>query len=445
MQPELRTENNQKEAGIPKEISVYMRIANALFRRPFMKLGALLLAVFFWAIVIASDPALTIEKTVTGTASVTGLEALRNRGLIVTTDLTSEPVTVKMRIEVRQGNYDLATAESFTPRIDLAQQVTTVGTQTVKFTAPASSLGRVLSFEPESIEIDVEPFTPRRVVPVVVEQVGESGEPLWAGNPRFDPQRIIVSGPQSVVDRVTRAVVVLDHKYLSATRPNDSITARFELQDDGGRPVLSPFITATSDSVAIDSVTIDIDVYPTREIPVSIDTAVVGIPAHGYALSGVRVEPNTVTVAAAQEILDALDMLNLAAQVDVTGAYKTVIESAGLLGLSNLRYVSATEVVVEAIITPAAHVHTYNGIKIAIMGVAPGLSALPERSQMRCVVRGNYEAVEGLKVDDIHLFVDASGLGEGVHTLDVQCQIDGMEEYQAELQYPAMNVTLARR
>ena len=445
MQPELRGENQHKEIGVQKEAGFRERFVDALFRRPFMKLSALLLAVFFWAIVIASDPALTIEKTIAGTANIVGLESLRNRGLIVTTDLMSEPVTVKMRIEVRQGNYDAATDESFSPRIDLAQQVISTGMQTVKFSAPTSSLGKVLSFEPEFIEINVEPFTPRRAIPIVVEQTGESVEPLWVGTPKVDPGQVIVSGPQSVVDQVRRAVVVLDHKDLSAGRPNDSISARFELHDGDGRSVTSPFISVTSDSVAIDSVTIEVDVYPMRKIPVSVDTAVIGIPAHGYVLSGVRVEPETVTVAAAQEILDTLEVLTMASQVDVSGVSKDVIDSSGLLGISSFRYVSATEVLVEARIIPATHVHTYNGIQIAVMNVAPGLSALPERSEMRCVVRGDYDAVEGLTDSDIHLFADVSGLYEGVHTLAVQCLIDGTDDYEAELQYPLMSVTLTGR
>ena len=82
-------------------------------RHPFLKLTAVLIAILFWMIVIASDPTLERQKEMTATVSVTGADTLRSRGYVVTDDLTSSPITVNITAKVTQGNYDRATAASF--------------------------------------------------------------------------------------------------------------------------------------------------------------------------------------------------------------------------------------------------------------------------------------------------------------------------------------------
>lgn len=421
------------------------RALEGLLRRPFLRLSALFIAIVFWAVVIASDPARMIEKTISASSvAIYGMDALKNRGLTVTSDLTSKPIQVKMRVEVKQINYDAATAESFLPRLDLSQQVTAPGRQTVRFSAGNTSIGTVLSFEPESIEIDVEPYTPRKLVPVVVELTGEAAEPLWVATPSSDPAQIVISGPKSVVDTVKRAVVSLDRALLSTSRPNDSLTEKFELVDADGNTVRTDLLSVSSDSIAIDSVTVDVDVYPMREIPIATGTAVVGTPAHGYALSEVRVTPGTVLVAADQETLRLIDALHIASPVDITDMNATEIVSSALQGASDFRYVSAPEVLVEAEIVPAVHVHTYAGLKISVMGLSPDYSAKLSHERTDCVLSGSYLDLEGLSAADIHLYVDAAGLGEGKHTLPVLCRVDGVHTFDYIAAAPEITVTLSK-
>lgn len=438
MQPEIRQNQTDKR-------KVMQRLLEGLYRRPFRKLAALLLAIVFWAVVIASDPTLPIEKTITGgVVEVRGAEVLRNRGLTVTTDLTSRPIEVKMRVEVKQANYDSATAESFAPKLELSQQISAAGRQQVKISAANTMLGKVLSIEPEFIEVDVEPYTARKIVPVIVEQTGESEDALWNGKPRVDPSQVVLSGPKSQVDRVKRAVAYLDRSSLSKQRPSDTMTELIQLQDENGKQVKTGLLNVTSDSVSIDSVTIEVDVYPTRELPVLLGTAVLGIPAHGYALSDVRITPETILVAADQETLDSLAALHVSDPIDITDSKGSVVESAGLRGLTDLRFVSASEVLIEADVVPAEHVHTYQGMSVAVMGAAPNLRAALDHPSMRCVLSGDYGDVEGLTAADIQLYVDASGLQAGQHVLPVQCVIDGTEAFRVMLEWPEITLTLTQ-
>jgi len=420
------------------------RAWNTVWRRPLPKLSALLLAFLFWAVIIASDPSLLRERTFSSAVvSVQGIELLRNRGYIVMEDLTSEPIVVRMRVEVKQADYDRVTAASFAPQLNLAQQITGAGTQQVRFTPTYENIGTVVSFEPEFIEVTVEPYATRRV-PVVIEKAGENAELIWTSQPVSDPSTLTVTGPKSLVDQVRRVVATLPMNSLTVDRPEDSLTATIELQDAAGLPVTSPLLRVTNESIDTDSVRIDVLVYPMKEIPVSVDSAVTGIPAHGYRLGEVRIMPDTVFVAGAPEALSTMDALYVNAPVDVNGQDRSQAVILTLGNTPGLTYNSVDTVLVEVDIVPAIHVHTYNGLSVTVMGVEPDLVAKLSRPSMSAVISGEYQQVESLTWESVHLYVDAAGLSAGTHTLEVLCRVDGTEEYVFEPELPRVTLTLSQ-
>lgn len=437
MQPDIQNSKNSR--------SRFRRSLNVLIRRPLAKLGALLLAIVFWAVVIASDPTLLMEKVIVNVpVSVQGLETLRNRGVTLMTDLSAEPIYVKLRVQVTKSNYDRATAENITPRIDLAQQINGPGTYRLGFTMPSSFVS-VLSYDPEYIEVEAEPYTPRKRIPIVIKQVNEPKEPLWISEVKTDPQQLVISGPKSLTDAVRRAVPVLDLSALSLDMLFESMALGFELQDIDGNAVESPLLRVTSDAVQVDSIIVTVNAYPMCEIPINTETAVRGIPQHGYTLGGVNITPSSVWVAAPQETLDAITELHVSTPVSVTGASESKVETVGFRDLTSVLHLSTAEATVEAVVVPAVHVHTYNNLPVTIMGLAPGLSAKPSKSRMSVVVSGAYQNVEGLKAEDIHLYVDVAGLDQGTHTLPIQCRIDGDSENSVQMEQEQMIVSLTER
>lgn len=441
MQPESPQNNNTFK-------SLLLRLWNVLRRNPLQKLAALLIAFVFWAILIASDPTLLIERVILNApVTVTGQDTLRNtRGLIVMDDIASGTITVKMRVEVRQEHYDRATVEYFTPRLELASQIIHEGPeQRVYFSAQPSIYGTVLSFEPEYVTLDVEAYTSRSRVPVVVEQAGEATTPLWLETPIPDPSQVSVSGPKSLVDQVRRAVVQLPLGSLSSARPQDSISSAIELQDAAGNPIASSLIRVTNDSIAVTDTRIDVNVYPMRDIPVSVDNIVTGEPGHGYRLDEVKITPSHVAIAAEEEILDELEALFVAAPVDISGKTDTVIATSPLRPLSGVAHIAAEEVTIEAVIVPAIHVHAYNNLPVTIMGASPDLDGKLSHTEMDAIIRGDYDKTQALKQEDIMLYVDADGLDEGVHAVEVLCLVNGTDTFDFEAEFPKVTLTLTRQ
>lgn len=439
MQPETPPKESTGKA-------LLLRIWNALHRRPLQKLAALLIAFAFWAVVIASDPNRLTEKVILNApVTVSGQDTLRARGLTVLDDIATGAITVKMRVQVKQSDYDKATADVFTPRLELASQITQDGAgQKVYFSVPSNTYGTVLSFEPEYVTLDVETYSSRSRVPIVVEQIGASASSIWINNPAADPAQVAVSGPKSLVDQVRRAVVRLPLSSLSEMRPQDIVTSQIELQDASGNPISSPLIRITNESINVDSVQIHVDVYPMKEIPVHKESAVTGIPGHGYELKDVRIVSETVGVAADADILAEIESLYVVDPISIAGATESVVEPAMLKSIPGIAHMAMSEVMIEADIVPATHIHQHNDRPVSIKGISPGLVGKLSRSEMDVVISGDYDKVQGLVGDDINLYVDAAGLGEGVHLLDVKCFVNGTDAFEYEPEYVQITLTLSK-
>lgn len=410
-------------------------------RHPFLKLTAVLIAILFWMIVIASDPTLERQKEMTATVSVTGADTLRSRGYVVTDDLTSSPITVNITARVTQGNYDRATAASFSPRLDLSQ-IMSDGQQEVSFSAGYSTYGEIQSFEPKSMTVNVERYITRSRVPVVVRVTGEMPQGLWRSATSCDPNLVSVSGPASLVEQVRRAVVELPLEGLSADMEDCQVTSPVTLETADGQTISSPLIRITFESVTVDSASIECSVLPTRSVAVDAASAITGTPAHGYEVGEIRVSPETVTVADSAEALKNLEAMFVQSPVDVTGATEDLLVTVPLAGATAHSYCSAREVAVSVTIRPATHTHTYNDLPVQVENLGPGLKAALSRAKLGAVLSGAYQDMESLKAANIHLYVDAQGLAAGVYNVEVQCRVDGAESYDFTPQQQTLTLTI---
>ena len=87
---------------------------------------------------------------------------------------------------------------------------------------------------------------------------------------------------------------------------------------------------------------------------------------------------------------------------------------------------------------------TLRAVDIDVEGVEEGLSAKLSARQSTVQLTGAYSFIEALAREDVRLFVDASGLGEGKHTLPVQIGIDNAQDFTCALSVPEVTVTLTQ-
>ena len=280
---------------------------------------SLLVAALFWSALVASDGTLTRQKTFASVpVSVTGEAALQSRGYIVMDDLSELIPSVRMTVEVAQANYDRVAGTSYNPHVDLSQ-VTGEGENVVNIAYTSQLYGPVVACEPSSVTVNVERYMTRRV-PVVLETVGTIPPGVYLDTTRTDPTMLSVSGPQSLVSTVTRAVARLDVSQLSAERMADRTLLTVQLQDASGAAVSSDRIQITNQTIITDSIVVETELVPAKYVAINAESMVSGTPAAGYALTGVELSSGSLLVAASQEVLDAIAFLTTDQPLDISGA-----------------------------------------------------------------------------------------------------------------------------
>ena len=283
-------------------------VAKVIGSKPFLIAASLLAAIICWSALVASDGTLTRQKVFANVAvSVTGEATLKSRGYIVMDDITELVPAVKMTVEVTQANYNRVSGTAYNPHFDLSQ-IKGEGKNELSITYSSQIYGPVDSCEPSTVTVNVERYITRRV-PVVLEMAGVMTEGLYLDSYKTDPTTLSISGPQSLVSSVARVVARLDQSTLSETRMADKTALDIELQDSNGNAVVSDKLEVTNQSVITNSVTVETELVPMRQVPLRASAFVSGEPAEGYELTGIELAEETVPVAARQEVLDALTEL----------------------------------------------------------------------------------------------------------------------------------------
>ena len=417
-------------------------IARVVAGKPFLITVSALAAVVCWSALVASDGTLTRQKTFANVAvTVTGEAALKSRGYIVMDDILEKVPAVKMTVEVTQANYNRVSGTAYNPHFDLSQ-ITGEGENELSVTYYSSQLyGPVVSCEPASITVNVERYITRRV-PVVLEMTGTIPEGLYLDSYKTDPTTLSVSGPQSLVASVARVVARLDQSALSERRMTDRSALNIELQDSQGNVVVSDKLEITNQSVITNSVVVETELVPMKNVPLEAQSFVTGKPAEGYELTAIELAEETVPVAARQELLDAIDALTTDSPLNIGGATEDVTGYVRLKKLTGVENTLPTEIGVTARISEKQTECTLRRLPIQTDGLADHLTASLSTASTTAQRTGGYTFINALDASSVHLFVDVSGLEEGVYTLPVQIHIDNAPEFTCALSSPEVTVTL---
>ena len=407
-----------------------------LSRRFWMKLLSLLLAILVWNYVVSSNNSITRTKTITGVNGyVTSQSTLSTYGLALLTDPVEELSNVTVQLEVAQSHYSQVSADNVQVMLDLSS-VRTAGTQAVPLKA-SSTLGRVTGILPETVTLTFETLD-SRLIPVNVELTGQKDESNWwyrVG--RTNPSAVTISGAASMVRSISQARVYSDvtgatSSYLRAEP--------YVLLDGEGNEIPQSMLTRSVTSISVST-----DIYPTREIPISteIENVVTGRVAEGYAVSEISIQPESITVAAEQSLLDGISEL-LIEPVSVEGLSQSFSARAAISLLSDFKNVSAEQVYVNVTITEEDVSEWVSNNVLTFVGKAEGLQLEWQRGEIQVYVTGPKSAVEALKRDGIPITVDLTGFQAGSYSCPLRFPTENYPDVTFEPEISAITVTLTQ-
>ncbi len=167
----------------------------------------------------------------------------------------------------------------------------------------------------DSVKLSIEDKQTRSL-PLKSITTGEVREGYMVGDVTTEQNLIRISGPQSVISRVTKAQAEVDVSGFINTISTDS---NIRLYNEDGEEIVSNNIEKS-----ISKVRVSVDILELKEIPIT--CKVTGKPAEGYGYTGeVSFTRASVTVAARSKYLTRLDAIELPEGIlDVTGATEDV-------------------------------------------------------------------------------------------------------------------------
>lgn len=399
---------------------------NSSWRRNWgYKLVSVFLAVLLWLLVSNQVRSENAQQVI----------PLQERGvpanLIVTSKLLS---TVSVRLQ-SVGNVNLT--KDMVGYIDLSGAEK--GEKTYPVTVPVPPGVRVVSIEPANVSVTLDELK-EKTLPVTLEPLGKVAEGYDLGKPVIRPSSVIVRGPAQKLNQLEQVFVEVN---LANSPDTIQVSTAVRFKDAGGNPITGPDPTRPIIVSQPQEVNVLIPVVKkdlaSKTVPVRATTK--GNPANGWAVSQVIVTPTAVKLFGTADKLKGIDSLN-AGVIDISGATQDVVVEVKPENLSlpsGVTLEAGAKINILVRLTPALVEKTIKGIPVTVKNLATGQQVDPSSPTVDITVKGSPDAVNGIKISDIVLWVDLTGLGPGQQSVQVFGQLpQGVEA----LNLPKISVTI---
>ena len=234
---------------------------------------------------------------------------------------------------------------------------------------------------------------------------GSLAEGYILGDIVTDQNQIRISGAQSVVESVDSASVNVE---VTGYTTNIGTNAEIHLYDADGNEISKDKLKVSSTSVGV-----NVTILATKRVPVTYQ--VTGVPAEGYAATGVvEADPDTVLLAGRMSVLSGIEEISVSdTSLDITGRtgdLKATIDLSGYLP-GNVTFgdedFNGIATVVAYIEETSEKTMDIPYSQIEIEGIPDGYKAvLDENDTFNITIKGLSDVVNSVKVSDVSGTVD---------------------------------------
>ena len=377
------------------------RVLDFLLRNWPLKLAAILLAtVLYSGLVLAQN-----VRTWTGQVPVAALRQPINATLV--SEL--EPVTV---IRYRAPlDIPVLGPTSFSASVDLSDVDAQPGGPPVSVPITLIALDQriqIVDFSPREEQVQLDPVE-ERIVPITVE-LGTVPDGVKVGVQEVDPQAATLRGASSRVNSVSKVIarVAIDASALNVDRDVDLVAV-----DSNGNQVPSIEIDPPRAHVTIPVA----QELATRTLPVA--PQLTGVPAPGYTVTAVTVDPLTVQASGEAAVISLLQSA-ATAPIDISDRTNDLEAE---VGLSLPDGIASDVQTVRVMITIAQETGTQSfGIGVALIGEQPGFGYVLSPAQVNVTLGGPTTGLSAIDPTQLIATADVAGLSPGDNTVDLVFQ-----------------------
>ncbi|MEW6081851.1 MAG: CdaR family protein [Bacillota bacterium] len=305
------------------------------------------------------------------------------------------------------------------------------GIAPVEVTAPRGVT--VVESVPSMATVVVDTIT-EKAVKVSIDVRGEPAEDYEALSAEIELEEVTAIGPRTRLAMVDHALGTVDITGASGER--QAISTLAAVGADGG------VVEGVSLQPGALAVTVPMRQLPPSKV-VAVKPDVQGTPARGFKVASTTVQPSSVKVRASASSLANLHHL-VTETVSVQGHEAgTVSQQVGLMLPSGIFSVEPARVTVAVILVQDRVTKEFE-VPVVLRNVGTGLRWQIQPSYCLVTVAGLEADLERVTEDKVGVSVDARGLQEGVHILEVLALLPERVELE-RLEPSTVEVTLTRR
>lgn len=339
--------------------------------------------------IVGQDPSLVINSDIPSVVELT-LRAPKS----VWEQIDSTPQSVRAIL-------DLAGLSAGEHKLDLQIQINARPVQ-------------IVSAVPNSVMLVLEPLS-TRTMDVELNMAGEPAIGYQVGDAILDPQKIIIAGAQSQVDKVKHARLSLS---LDGIRESLDESLPVEIVDDQDKPI---------SGLSVSSATVHVTLFVSQQggyRDMAVKVTVTGQVASGYRLTNISVIPPVVTVFAGDaDLVSSMPGVVETQPLDLQNADADITTRLALNLPVGVSVVGEQTVLIQAGVSPIESSLTLADEKVQILNLPPGMTAQVSPPVVDVIVSGPLPLLDTLTRQDVRVTVNLDGLGAGIHQLTPKVEI----------------------
>lgn len=413
----------------------------SLMNKSTLKILSLLIAILIWVVVKnVQDPMLV--KVITRIPVTIVNESYLASNLEVPLLIEGQD-TVNVKVKGRESVVKELTREDFTAIADMTQIIsmeTTPRMVPVKVSCEGL-LDSDISVTPGNIQVDIEEQT--SVEKIIAVNTGDTipDKNYEVGVLKANPEKVTISGPESIVNKIDRVVALVD----VSDRKETKIELDSELKIyDKNQDELSEKQLSYLDLKEIKNNKIKVTAeFWKAQNKISVKADISGSPKYGYQVSEIKLVPDTISIAgtdeALQKLAEAGNILEIpGSMIDVSGKsadFEVNIDLTELLPENTklARDLNSSVIATVKILPYNSQDFEVSATQIQTENIPEDMDLVFGQEKITVRLKGKDEDLKNLKPETVQMKIDLKDYKEGEYTVPVTVTLPGGYELVDEI------------
>ncbi len=337
--------------------------------------------------------------------------------------------TVKVRIKGARSVVNKLEKEDITAVADMTQIIskdTTPIMVPVEVTCTGISDSDI-TVRPRNIQVNIE--KQKSVEKTIAVSTGDTqpDKDYEIGNLKANPEKVTISGPESIIDRIDKVVALVD--VTGRKESNIEIKSQLKIYDKNLDELSAKQLEYLNiKEISDNTIRIQAQFWKVKQ-NVKIKAEYSGEPKHGYEVDSINLVPDTVSVAGTEEALKKLEQEGNTLEIpgkyidvtDKTGDFEENIDLNELLpeDLKLVRDLNSSVIATVKILPYNSRDYEVSVTQIKADNKAEDLDLVFQDEQITIRAKAKEQDLDSLSTADIQVQIDLNGYGEGEYEVPV--------------------------